>query len=191
MYKERHYIYLQAYCSASLKWSSGSRFSTLTFCPFFTTNMNLKIFLHISEFHLFKLDIIFLISIISFSSQGWFYLPSRNVDCYPVCAFNFFPVHFGSQERVDCKKKTFLNRKLDSFVCWNYLAAFFFKMSLWRIIDIWQFNELQEFYLQKRRQLVNHSDTQVKKDKTIISREGYSSGLEDFQSVLSTFTRYR
>ncbi|KAK6141182.1 hypothetical protein DH2020_025065 [Rehmannia glutinosa] len=53
-----------------------------------------------------------------------------------------------------------------------------------------QFNELQEFYLQKRRQLDNHLESQEKKDKTIIRREGYSSGLEDFQSVLSTFTRY-
>ncbi|KAI3465606.1 hypothetical protein Pfo_022269 [Paulownia fortunei] len=53
-----------------------------------------------------------------------------------------------------------------------------------------QFNELQEFYLQKRRQLVNHLENQEKKDKSIITREGYSSGLEDFQSVLSTFTRY-
>lgn len=53
-----------------------------------------------------------------------------------------------------------------------------------------QFNELQEFYLQKRRQLVNHLEKQEKKDKTIITREGYSSGLADFQSVLSTFTRY-
>ncbi|GFQ04797.1 E3 ubiquitin-protein ligase cop1 [Phtheirospermum japonicum] len=53
-----------------------------------------------------------------------------------------------------------------------------------------QFNELQEFYLQKRRQLVNHSENHEKKDKTIITREGYSPGLDDFQSVLSTFTRY-
>ncbi|KAG8364556.1 hypothetical protein BUALT_Bualt18G0009400 [Buddleja alternifolia] len=53
-----------------------------------------------------------------------------------------------------------------------------------------QFNDLQEFYLQKRRQLVNHLENQEKKDKSIISREGYSSGLADFQSALSTFTRY-
>ncbi|KAL9159181.1 hypothetical protein ABFS82_08G117500 [Erythranthe guttata] len=54
-----------------------------------------------------------------------------------------------------------------------------------------QFNELQEFYLQKRRQLVNHLETHETKDKTNITREGYSLALEDFQSVLSTFTRYR
>ncbi|KAL7142306.1 hypothetical protein ABFS83_08G115200 [Erythranthe nasuta] len=53
-----------------------------------------------------------------------------------------------------------------------------------------QFNELQEFYLQKRRQLVNHLETHETKDKTNITREGYSLALEDFQSVLSTFTRY-
>lgn len=60
-----------------------------------------------------------------------------------------------------------------------------------RICFILQFNELQEFYLQKRRQLLNHLEKQEKKDKTTITREGYSSGLADFQSVLSTFTRYR
>ncbi|KAL3849012.1 hypothetical protein ACJIZ3_010894 [Penstemon smallii] len=53
-----------------------------------------------------------------------------------------------------------------------------------------QFNDLQEYYLQKRRQLVNHLQNQEKKDETIIGREGYSAGLADFQSVLSTFTRY-
>ncbi|KAL0319918.1 UNVERIFIED_CONTAM: E3 ubiquitin-protein ligase COP1 [Sesamum radiatum] len=53
-----------------------------------------------------------------------------------------------------------------------------------------QFNDLQEFYLQKRRRMINHSENQEKKDKVIITREGYSSGLADFQSVLSTFTRY-
>ncbi|KAL0301761.1 UNVERIFIED_CONTAM: E3 ubiquitin-protein ligase COP1 [Sesamum radiatum] len=52
-----------------------------------------------------------------------------------------------------------------------------------------QFNDLQEFYLQKRRRMINHSENQEKKDKAIV-REGYSSGLADFQSVLSTFTRY-
>ncbi|CAA0837098.1 E3 ubiquitin-protein ligase COP1 [Striga hermonthica] len=53
-----------------------------------------------------------------------------------------------------------------------------------------QFNELQEFYLQRRRQSVNHLGNHEKKDKTMVTREGYSSGLEDFKSVLSTFTRY-
>lgn len=67
----------------------------------------------------------------------------------------------------------------------------FLEYSLWGIIVVLQFNELQEFYLQKRRQLVNHLAKQEKKDQTTITREGYSSGLADFQSVLSTFTRYR
>ncbi|XP_020551942.1 E3 ubiquitin-protein ligase COP1-like isoform X3 [Sesamum indicum] len=53
-----------------------------------------------------------------------------------------------------------------------------------------QFNDLQEFYLQKRRRMINHLENQEKKDKAIVTREGYSSGLADFQSVLSTFTRY-
>lgn len=67
----------------------------------------------------------------------------------------------------------------------------FLKCSLWGFAVILQFNELQEFYLQKRRQLLNHLEKQEKKDKTTITREGFSSGLADFQSVLSTFTRYR
>ncbi|KAL2476757.1 E3 ubiquitin-protein ligase COP1 [Abeliophyllum distichum] len=51
-----------------------------------------------------------------------------------------------------------------------------------------QFNELQEFYLQKRRQSTNHLPSQEKND--ITHREGYNAGLADVQSVLSTFTRY-
>ncbi|XP_030929830.1 E3 ubiquitin-protein ligase COP1 [Quercus lobata] len=53
-----------------------------------------------------------------------------------------------------------------------------------------QFNDLQECYLQKRRQLANKPHNQQEKDKSIIPREGYNAGLADFQSVLSTFTQY-
>lgn len=53
-----------------------------------------------------------------------------------------------------------------------------------------QFNDLQECYLQKRRQLANKPHNQQEKDKNIIPREGYNAGLADFQSVLSTFTQY-
>ncbi|XP_059276946.1 E3 ubiquitin-protein ligase COP1-like isoform X1 [Lycium ferocissimum] len=53
-----------------------------------------------------------------------------------------------------------------------------------------QFNDLQECYLQKRRQLANKSRVKEEKDADVVQREGYSAGLADFQSVLSTFTRY-
>ncbi|KAL8103294.1 E3 ubiquitin-protein ligase COP1-like [Apium graveolens] len=53
-----------------------------------------------------------------------------------------------------------------------------------------QFNELQECYLQKRRQQDRQAHKQEKRDTKAISREGYSVGLEDFQTVLSSFTRY-
>ncbi|CAI9090149.1 OLC1v1024854C1 [Oldenlandia corymbosa var. corymbosa] len=53
-----------------------------------------------------------------------------------------------------------------------------------------QFNDLQECYLQKRRQLAKQLPNQEKKDDSIVLREGYSAGLADFRSVLSTFTRY-
>ncbi|PON84480.1 Guanine nucleotide-binding protein, beta subunit [Trema orientale] len=53
-----------------------------------------------------------------------------------------------------------------------------------------QFNDLQECYLQKRRQLANQSYNPQERDKNVIHREGYNAGLADFQSVLSTFARY-
>ncbi|KDP30815.1 hypothetical protein JCGZ_13758 [Jatropha curcas] len=53
-----------------------------------------------------------------------------------------------------------------------------------------QFNDLQDCYLQKRRQLANQPHNQQERDKNVIHREGYSAGLADFQSVLSTFTQY-
>ncbi|CAN4096229.1 unnamed protein product [Withania somnifera] len=53
-----------------------------------------------------------------------------------------------------------------------------------------QFNDLQECYLQKKRQLANKSRVKEEKDADGVPREGYSAGLADFQSVLSTFTHY-
>ncbi|KAL9244295.1 hypothetical protein vseg_018087 [Gypsophila vaccaria] len=53
-----------------------------------------------------------------------------------------------------------------------------------------QFNDLQECYLQKRRQSASQPLRQDERDANFMQREGYSAGLSDFQSVLSTFTRY-
>lgn len=54
-----------------------------------------------------------------------------------------------------------------------------------------QFNELQECYLQKRRHGASQLHRQDDRDVKALNREGYHAGLEDFQSVLTTFTRYR
>ncbi|KAJ6814382.1 E3 ubiquitin-protein ligase COP1-like [Iris pallida] len=53
-----------------------------------------------------------------------------------------------------------------------------------------QFNELQEYYLQRRRDGTSQRHKQEERDMNTINREGYHAGLEDFQSVLTTFTRY-
>lgn len=53
-----------------------------------------------------------------------------------------------------------------------------------------QFNDLQECYLQKRRQLASQHHGQDDRDAIFLQREGYNAGLAEFQSVLSTFTRY-
>uniref|UniRef100_A0A7N0SX10 Uncharacterized protein n=1 Tax=Kalanchoe fedtschenkoi TaxID=63787 RepID=A0A7N0SX10_KALFE len=53
-----------------------------------------------------------------------------------------------------------------------------------------QFDDLQECYLQKRRLSGNQVSNQEKKSASVLHREGYSVGLDDFQSVLTTFTRY-
>ncbi|XP_037452314.1 E3 ubiquitin-protein ligase COP1-like [Triticum dicoccoides] len=50
-----------------------------------------------------------------------------------------------------------------------------------------QFNELQEYYLQRRR---TGAQSHRQEDAVTMNREGYHEGLEDFQSVLTTFTRY-
>ncbi|XP_041993892.1 E3 ubiquitin-protein ligase COP1-like isoform X2 [Salvia splendens] len=53
-----------------------------------------------------------------------------------------------------------------------------------------QFNDLQDCYLQKRRYWAKQMPEQQGRDSLSSKREVYSVGLEDFQSVLSTFTRY-
>ncbi|KZV51230.1 hypothetical protein F511_05887 [Dorcoceras hygrometricum] len=53
-----------------------------------------------------------------------------------------------------------------------------------------QFNELQECYLQKRRHSVSISQEHQEKNSHSLNREGYTDGLEEFQSVLTTFTQY-
>lgn len=53
-----------------------------------------------------------------------------------------------------------------------------------------QFNDLQECYLQKRRHWARQAHKQGERDTNTLSREGYHEGLEDFRSVLTTFTRY-
>ncbi|WZZ49714.1 hypothetical protein YC2023_049821 [Brassica napus] len=53
-----------------------------------------------------------------------------------------------------------------------------------------KFSDLQECYLQKRRQLVDQPHSNQESDNSVVRREGYSYGLADFQSVLTTFTRY-
>ncbi|KAF5193456.1 E3 ubiquitin-protein ligase cop1 [Thalictrum thalictroides] len=53
-----------------------------------------------------------------------------------------------------------------------------------------QFTDLQECYLQKRRNFANQGHKQEERDINAIKRERYNAGLEDFQSVLTTFTRY-
>ncbi len=69
---------------------------------------------------------------------------------------------------------------------------FYFSSIEYLRLLLWlQFSDLQECYLQKRRQLANKSHNQLEKDKSIIPREGYNAGLADFQSVLTTFTQYR
>lgn len=54
-----------------------------------------------------------------------------------------------------------------------------------------QLNDLKECYLQKRRQSTGQSHKEDERDLCAVSREGYHPGLEDFQSVLATFTQYR
>ncbi|KAJ3695939.1 hypothetical protein LUZ60_001316 [Juncus effusus] len=48
-----------------------------------------------------------------------------------------------------------------------------------------QFNELQEYYLQRRRVAAKREERDLS-----LCNERYNAGLEDFQSVLNTFTRY-
>ena len=58
-----------------------------------------------------------------------------------------------------------------------------------------QFEDLQEAYLMRRRQVARnqrHRQMQesVKKEQACKGSESYQDGLEDFESVLTAFTRY-
>ncbi|KAG2688485.1 hypothetical protein I3760_09G097600 [Carya illinoinensis] len=53
-----------------------------------------------------------------------------------------------------------------------------------------QFNDLQECYLQKRRNWSGESHNGEESNTNPIKREGYHPGLDDFQSIMTTFTRY-
>ncbi|CAI9279921.1 unnamed protein product [Lactuca saligna] len=53
-----------------------------------------------------------------------------------------------------------------------------------------QFNDLQECYLQKRRHWEKQAHKQEEREGRNVKGEGYHDGLKEFQSVLSTFTRY-
>ena len=87
---------------------------------------------------------------------------------------------------------SFLSLCLSLLFSLNPKSSYFSSIENRSYILLWlQFNDLQECYLQKRRQLANKPHNQQEKDKSIIPREGYNAGLADFQSVLSTFTQYR
>uniref|UniRef100_A0A6N2KWW4 Uncharacterized protein n=2 Tax=Salix viminalis TaxID=40686 RepID=A0A6N2KWW4_SALVM len=53
-----------------------------------------------------------------------------------------------------------------------------------------QFNDLQDCYLQKRRNWARQAYKEEERDTDIMNGEGYNPGLEDFKSVLTNFTRY-
>ncbi|KAE8664452.1 E3 ubiquitin-protein ligase COP1 [Hibiscus syriacus] len=53
-----------------------------------------------------------------------------------------------------------------------------------------QFNDLQECYLQKRQRRTKQFNKQEDKGPNVMEIDGYNPGLVDFQSVLSSFTRY-
>ncbi|KAI7740994.1 hypothetical protein M8C21_016560 [Ambrosia artemisiifolia] len=53
-----------------------------------------------------------------------------------------------------------------------------------------QFNDLQECYLQKRRHWAKQVQKQEERESNPVKREGYHAGLKDFQSLLTSFTRY-
>ncbi|TYJ12878.1 hypothetical protein E1A91_A10G011000v1 [Gossypium mustelinum] len=53
-----------------------------------------------------------------------------------------------------------------------------------------QFNDLQECYLQKRQHWTKQFNKQEDEGPTAMDVDGYNPGLQDFQAVLTTFTRY-
>ncbi|PPD77958.1 hypothetical protein GOBAR_DD25130 [Gossypium barbadense] len=53
-----------------------------------------------------------------------------------------------------------------------------------------QFNDLQECYLQKRQHWTKQFNKQEDEGPAAMDVDGYNPGLQDFQAVLTTFTRY-
>ncbi|KAL0398810.1 UNVERIFIED_CONTAM: E3 ubiquitin-protein ligase COP1 [Sesamum radiatum] len=80
---------------------------------------------------------------------------------------------------------THLQNKSDCPCCSHFLTA----NHLYPNFLLNKFNDLQDCYLQKRRYWTRHTLEQQERGSHGY-REGYPEGLEDFQSVLSTFTRY-
>ncbi|XP_034702148.1 E3 ubiquitin-protein ligase COP1-like isoform X3 [Vitis riparia] len=70
------------------------------------------------------------------------------------------------------------------------LMEFLNSLKMQKVDELNEFNDLQQCYLQKRRQLVNKPHKQDERNTNVIHREGYSAGLADFQSVLTTFSQY-
>lgn len=57
-----------------------------------------------------------------------------------------------------------------------------------------QFEDLQEAYLMRRRQVARkqrHRQFQESVKEAVKGSDNFQDGLEDFESVLSAFTRYR
>nr|CAB3447992.1 unnamed protein product [Digitaria exilis] len=69
------------------------------------------------------------------------------------------------------------------------LLVFLHCLRKQKLEELNEFNELQEYYLQRRRTGAQPR-RQEERDIVAMNREGYHAGLQDFQSVLTTFTRY-
>ncbi|XP_021315079.1 E3 ubiquitin-protein ligase COP1 isoform X2 [Sorghum bicolor] len=69
------------------------------------------------------------------------------------------------------------------------LLVFLHCLRKQKLEELNEFNELQEYYLQRRRTGAQ-ARRQEERDIVAMNREGYHAGLQDFQSVLTTFTRY-
>lgn len=101
---------------------------------------------------------------------------------FSLSVYYGFRYHYRIQDyhkTVDLLKSQLVNMFSISGIC------------LMLFLNLFQFNDLQECYLQKRRQLANPPHVSEDRDKNFMYKEGYNAGLAHFQSVLTTFTRYR
>lgn len=116
------------------------------------------------------------------------------------------PTHIAHEEQGPVSTSNSKSCSVFEFLCFLLMAPFIVSVtgftSIYLVyslplripsdfLPLIQFNDLQECYLQKRRQAADKPHGQQERDTNFISREGYSGGLDDFQSVLTTFTRYR